>query len=927
MCKNFGILCCCCFPILSVAQSTSGSITGKLLTKGYLAGIGVAQTYVDGVVVEAYSAKDTLYTTTVNGVFRFRKVTTGRVVLRFSHVSYKDVIEEVKVKPGETTEVEVTMQEAPQEIESVTVKGDVPVLTIKGDTLVYHAAAVRTFEGDETIKIVEQLPGVLTSENGVSVMGKDISRTYVDGKLIFGNDPMVALQNLLANDVLKIRVYDEYADDNSRRKRRKGDEMRRVFNIETKSKLIQATTGHFLASYGADLNEGNKGNLNRYGIGTTANFFSESLLLSANAFFNNINRKSNKIADIIAVKSPKMSYDRATYANIGMEKNWNMGEYSPIHLRGYYTFSDNYMRSENITEQRYFPSSDYTSRLYADTSQYSSANRLHHADLEFSHPELLLGRFSLDHHMQFENNHSDTYHSYASIVDGGTPVGGRARNFNKQSRYAISDRLQWNISRVYVECNFDISNDDGRGFRMDTLTSTATRRELSSISDGLSRKITVDIIKKIMLSEEKYNYLDFAYKYTWEKSHQKKTSLDLADVGHGMIDATNTYNFTNDYNTHKAVVELGLTFPKIKANLNIKSAFSTTGVNRDERFPDNNNYNKRFNAFLPSISFMSSKMTRQLIVQYLTGVLLPSIEQLRPRLDDANLYMLVAGNRKLNQSYTHCLLSTYSTMFGKANNNISVKFEAKKTNNVIAYKRTFFTVATYLPEWDYTVPAQSTLTTYENVDGLWMASADIKWIRPLRKLKSQLTVNVIFNYDNTPSFVEDALNRTQSYTPELNLSMKTNVSRSFRFTVGTRTSYIYSSNNIGQDDKYFQQGALVSTEFINIFKRFYFNATYSLSYYKHFGGNNYGLNNQILNVAVGCKVLKRRGDISFTAYDILNRNFGYKTAMYSNYIQNIWTRSFGRYFTFNIAYKFNKSKSGVTNSSVKDGSVGENLKL
>lgn len=83
-------------------------------------------------------------------------------------------------------------------------------------------------------------------------MGKDISRTYVDGKLIFGNDPMAALQNLLANDVLKIRVYDENADDNPHRKRRKGEEMRRVFNIETKSKLIQATTGHFLASYGKE---------------------------------------------------------------------------------------------------------------------------------------------------------------------------------------------------------------------------------------------------------------------------------------------------------------------------------------------------------------------------------------------------------------------------------------------------------------------------------------------------------------------------------------------------------------------------------------------------------------------------------------------------------------------------------------------------
>lgn len=920
MSRTFCVLCCLFIPISSVAQSASGSIAGKLLAKEYGIGIGELQAYISGVVVEACTVQDTLYTTTVSGIFQFKKVPAGRVVLRFSHVSYKDVMEEVEVKPGETTEVEVTMQEARQEIESVTVKGEVPVLTIKGDTLVYHAAAVRTFEGDETIKIVEQLPGVLTSEQGVNVLGKDISRTYVDGKLIFGSDPMAALQNLLANDVLKIRVYDEYADDNPRRKQRKGDETRRVLNIETKSKLIQATTGHFLASYGADLNEGSRGNHDRYGIGATANFFSENLLLSANAFFNNINRRSNKISDIIAVKSPKTSYDRTTYANIGMKRNWakNLYEGAWATLKADYTYSDDYTRSENRTQQDYFPSSDYTSRSYADTSRNMRTTKYHKVDLFYSHPIGI--RFS--HNMRFSNDCSEGYRSYASIVDGGTPVGGQTRSLDRRNRYDISDRLL--IRRfIYLDASFEVANDDGTGFRTDTLTSTATRRELNSTSDGLSRKATAYLAKKIMLSKEKYNFLNFSYTYTWEKSRRKKTSLDLADAGRERIDSTNTYNFTNNYNTHKAAVELSFSFPKIKARLSIKPVFSTTGINRDERFPDNDNYDKRFNAFLPSISFTSSKMTRQLSVQYITGVLLPSVEQLRPRLDDANPYMLVAGNGKLNQSYTHCLLSTYSTMFGKANNNLSVRFEAKKMNNVIAYKRTFFPVATHLPEWDYTVPAQSTLTTYENVDGQWMANADVKWIRPLRKLKSQLTVNVIFNYDNTPSFVDDALNRTKSYAPELNLSMKTNVSRSFRFTVGTRTSYIYSSNNIGQDDKYFQQGASASTELIDLFKRFYLNATYTLSYYKHFGGNDYDLNNQILNIAVGCKVLNRRGDISFTAYDILNRNSGYKTAMYSNYIQNTWTRSFGRYFTFNIAYKFNRSKSGVTNSSVKDGSVGE----
>ena len=157
--------------------------------------------------------------------------------------------------------------------------------------------------------------------------------------------------------------------------------------------------------------------------------------------------------------------------------------------------------------------------------------------------------------MQFENSHSDRYRSYASVVDGGTPVDGRTRSFDKQIRYAIADHLRWDIpGGGYVECNFDMSNDDGRGFRMDTLTSTATRRELQSTSDGLTRRVTAYVFEQIMLSEEKFNYLSFSYKYTWEKSRRKKISLDLADAGLEMIDSTNTYNFTNNYNMYKAGV-------------------------------------------------------------------------------------------------------------------------------------------------------------------------------------------------------------------------------------------------------------------------------------------------------------------------------------------------------------------------------------
>lgn len=56
----------------------------------------------------------------------------------------------------------------------------------------------------------------------------------------------------------------------------------------------------------------------------------------------------------------------------------------------------------------------------------------------------------------------------------------------------------------------------------------------------------------------------------------------------------------------------------------------------------------------------------------MAGVLLPSVEQRRPRLNDANPYMLVAGNPRLKQSYTHHFFGHYSTMFGKVNNNLAI---------------------------------------------------------------------------------------------------------------------------------------------------------------------------------------------------------------------------------------------------------------
>ena len=87
--------------IPSFAQQKTGSIIGNVKAEQENRAYEL-----NGVIVEAFTIKDTLYMTTVGGIFQFKRVTAGPVTLRFSHISYKDVIKEIEVKPGQTTEVD-----------------------------------------------------------------------------------------------------------------------------------------------------------------------------------------------------------------------------------------------------------------------------------------------------------------------------------------------------------------------------------------------------------------------------------------------------------------------------------------------------------------------------------------------------------------------------------------------------------------------------------------------------------------------------------------------------------------------------------------------------------------------------------------------------------------------------------------------------
>ena len=292
---------------------------------------------------------------------------------------------------------------------------------------------------------------------------------------------------------------------------------------------------------------------------------------------------------------------------------------------------------------------------------------------------------------------------------------------------------------------------------------------------------------------------------------------------------------------------------------------------------------------------------------YMTQTIVPHVEQLRPQLDNRNLYALRIGNPDLRQSYSHTFTGDLNRMFGGSNSSLQFLLMGSYTQNSIVPSTRFFTEDTPLPEYGgYTAPAGSSLTTYRNIDGLSRVDFRVNYKRPVGWLKSTLTLVPSVGFDRSPSLRENTTIYTVNWSPAMNVSLTTNFSRKVQLTVGSTTTYTYSNNNIGDSDRYLREAVSANATFDQIFKRFVLKANYRGIFYRRMS-DGYRDNSNILNVSFGCKILKRMGEVNVAVFDLLNDTSGFSTAMGADYVMNSWREMFGRYFLINFALKFNST--------------------
>ena len=890
---------------------------------------------------------DTTYAVSgATGIFSVRNLKAVESTVTFSLLGYQEQTYPISLVSGQNRVIASLKADAIA-LEGAIIKDVANPVSIKADTIAFHASAVKLNKGEMAIDILEQMPGVEVGDEGVSVLNENVSTVYIDGALLFGDAPMTALNNLRAEEVVTIKSYQEYENKDPRHKISKNESKRRVLDIETRTKPKMVVNGNFLAGGGYDTDT--TFHKFRYTLGGDVNLSSESLQIEGRFNMNNINNQNNRqrgntfrsaggggAADLKA-KSASVSINRRWMSK--ETRNFMLGS-----IGASYSYNTQYNVTESRSENIYFPNAQYNSRRATSSSISTTDNGTHRFNVN-GRKSLPDGNIGMNASLSLTDNDSYSLSSNYNYQDDLPRQGSSSSTVRNQD--GISYNIGANVNkgfnnkfRIAGSVSFNSSKNEGVSTKVDTTTSTITVTVLDIDTGTESRSLSAQASAAYELSDR--STIGIGYNYSNSKSSTIQWAYDVTDPAASAIDSVNTWNRTNDNYSNTVSMSFRTTLANDNVILSADLGYRMTGLNRGDAFPvEEPIYSRTFNAVVPQFSIGNNSQMNHWQFSWTVSNNTPSIEQLRPRINNTNLYSVSSGNPDLKQSTSNSFRFNYSTVLGKEarnamlgqslggdmprniNSNLttfSINGSLNVGRNAIVSRRTYYTQETYLPKYNYIMPAQSTFTSYENASGNYSANLSVQFGFPVKFIGCIINTGLSGNWDMSPSYVNDELITTQNLRPGASLGIRSNFSRTIRFNINGNASYVNSWNSAGSKTDYFTETLRAGFEINNILKFIYLGGNYTKTFMQ--GVQYNAINDNILDLNGGFRFGPRNNiDISVTVHDLFNKTRGFSTSMNTDYVSNRWTHNFGRYVMLTLAYRFN-SMSGAGGGGGQRGPGG-----
>ena len=873
-----------------------------------------------------------------NGSFELRNVSlAANCFLKLTFMGYEpyfqDVLKDTKPTNGTTLELGgIRMTPLSKLLNEAVVKAERDPVKISGDTTEFNAASFKVQPNATTEDLIKKLPGMEVDKNGnVKAQGEAVTQVLVNGKKFFGKDPKIAMQNLPAGAVDKVKVYDKRSDQAEFSGIDDG-EREKTIDIQLKKDYSQGTFGNGTLGGGGVEGDVASRYLGKFAI----NNFSKTQQLSFLGNGNNINQTGFSFDDYAGFTGASrqmagggggtrtMSFDNSSGVPLDMGGtkgffktfsggvNYNKVFSKKTELNMSYFFNDQVSNTRTLTDRENFLGGQ-SSFLSKTDANLLTDNLNHRVNLTLDQKIDTFTSLKLTSSVSFTKNTSENEtfsenkrlgilqnkgHNINNTEGGGASAQNSLllrRRFMKKGR-TVSANLFFNYNQTTNNGNLNAVNTFYRnGLGIDS----TTRQDDDRVNDRSNYGTTISFTEP--LGKRQYLEANYSYNATINNADRKVYRL----VNNESIFNTNLSNkYINDYIYQRT----GLTYRINKKEWNFSTGLQYQHSDLNGDLITRNTTIKKFYDFaLPNVRFEFNPVQgKRATFSYKTSVREPSISQLQPITDNSNPLFISAGNENLipeynnriRIGYNHFNQATFSAFFS----NISFNYTDNKITN-----------------------AQTTDTLFRrfsqpiNVRNDISSNGFIGYNRPLipqllrfnarsnfsygRGISSINTTDNILNPKAIVSSVENLTERTSiGVTLGLTLTVRDSFDLSVSGTVNhNNTSYSIQADKNQKYDVYdLETDANWRLPFgLKLFGSFTYNII---------KGNSFGTSQGIplLGAGISKYMLKQnRGELKFQMVDILNKNQGYSRSADINYVQEERVTSLGRYALLSFTYAFN----------------------
>ena len=854
--------------------------------------------------------------TDAQGAFELKQVTKGDHLLKITFMGYSPYFEKI-VPPAAGAALDlgsIQLQPKSNELQEVLVQGEKSPIEIKKDTIEYNAGSFKTQPNAAVQDLLKKLPGVQVETDGsIMVQGQKVQRVTVDGKEFFGKDPAIATQNLPADAVDKVQVFDKKSDQAMFSGIDDGQKEKTI-NLQLKEEKRNSAFGNVMAGIGTD---------ERYQAKASVNRFNKGKQLSFLGMANNVNSQGFGLSDYMTFTGG-MQQTMGGSGRRTITLNSNNSSGIPLNFGGRMNgFMDTYAGGLNFSNQltkkteangSYFLNhlgQDINRQLvrenflsagtftFSQDGRQQTANTGHRANLTLDHKIDSLNSLTFKATMGYtqsnleEQSQSQTLSPENTVENEGTRSSYSSGNgFNLNSSLLFRHRFGKPGRTLSANTEFSASGNGSDGWleasnrygsgELETINQE-NEQDNGSQSYGLSLSYTEPLGNR--------QYLEANYNYRQDVNEVDREVFDLTDNVRELNTAlSNKYN--SNYHYHRS----GLNYRLNRRNYNLVVGSSVQQSKlAGELLLLDSDINRTFQNVLPSarLNYDFSGNTR-LGLNYETSVQEPTIQQLQPVVDNTDPLNLYVGNPNLRPAYVHTWNLNFNTFDPGRFINLFAMVNVVHMTNAITNAQRFN-------------ERLVRTTTPVNVDDNTSINAFANVGFPVKRFNSRLSLSTNLRQQYSTNILNDVANDIAIRNIGGNFRYEYRLKEIFDLALRAelsqqKTEYAFNQE---QNQRFFNKTYAAETN-LHFLKGFHFNSSFEYMVYRNARA---GFEQEIplLNFALSRQFLKNKaGELKLSAQNVLNEALGVTQTANVNYVERETINSLGRYFMLSFTYNINK---------------------